>query len=149
MIAAGLLLQLANMLWTIRFGRPAGSNPFAAPTLEWRTTSPPPEYNFAVIPAVSSAYPGWDEQDVVLDRERLERGELVLDEGHETPGTTLADGFFDEVLEMPAGSAAPVVLALFLCLGAVTALTSHFVLMGCALGLVAVTLAAWHAKEPA
>src|SRR5207244_1013786 len=79
----------------------------------------------------------------------LERGELVLDEGHETPGTTLADGFFDEVLEMPAGSAAPVVLALFLCLAAVTALTSHFVLMGCALGLVAVTLAAWHAKEPA
>jgi cytochrome c oxidase subunit I+III len=147
-IAAGLLLQLANMLWTIRYGRPAGPNPWLAPTLEWRTTSPPPEYNFAVVPKVSSAYPGWDEEGVELDRARLVRGELVLDGGHETPGTTLADGFFDEVLEMPASSYAPPTLALFLCLAAVMALTSHFVLAGTALGLVALTLVFWHAHEP-
>src|SRR5207253_5418605 len=111
--------QLGNMLWTIRRGPPAGPNPWHAPTLEWRTSSPPPEYNFAVIPAVSSAYPAWDESDLESDRGRLERGELVLDRGHETPATTLQDGWLDEVLEMPSRSFSPVTLALFLCLAAV------------------------------
>jgi len=147
-IAAGLLLQLANLLWTIKHGRPVGANPWRAPTLEWRTTSPPPAYNFAVIPKVSSAYPAWDDDDVELDRHRLERGELVLDGGHETPATTLQDGWLDEVVEMPAGSAVPVVLALFSCLAAVLVLLSHYYAAAGSLVLVLLTLAVWHAKEP-
>jgi cytochrome c oxidase subunit I+III len=147
-IAAGLLLQLANLLWTIKHGRPVGANPWRAPTLEWRTTSPPPAYNFAVIPKVSSAYPAWDDDDVELDGHRLERGELVLDGGHETPATTLQDGWLDEVVEMPAGSAVPVVLALFACLAAVLVLLSHYYAAAGSLVLVLLTLAVWHAKEP-
>ena len=41
-------------------GKPAGDDPWDAWTLEWATTSPPPEYNFAKIPEVSSRRPLWD-----------------------------------------------------------------------------------------
>jgi cytochrome c oxidase subunit I+III len=148
-IAAGLLLMLCTLLAGLRSGRPAGPNPWGAPTLEWRTNSPPPEYNWAVIPRVSSAYPGWDEDDVAADLRRLERGELVLDRDHETPGTTMADGWLDEVIELPAGSWAPVSLAFCVALLFVMVLTSHYAIGGIFLALAAVCLAVWHAKEPA
>jgi cytochrome c oxidase subunit 1 len=48
-------------LWRSRSkGAVAGPNPWEAPTLEWSIPSPPPDYNFAVIPTVTSRYPMWD-----------------------------------------------------------------------------------------
>ena len=41
-------------------GEIAGNDPWGAPTLEWSIPSPPPEYNFAKIPSVTSRYPLWD-----------------------------------------------------------------------------------------
>ena len=38
----------------------AGNDPWGAATLEWSIPSPPPEYNFAKIPMVTSRYPLWD-----------------------------------------------------------------------------------------
>ncbi len=56
----GVLLFVANMAWALRRGRPAGDDPWDAWTLEWATSSPPPEYNFEVIPTVRSRRPLWD-----------------------------------------------------------------------------------------
>ena len=39
--------------WSMRRGGPAPPDPWGADTLEWATTSPPPDYNFAEIPIVS------------------------------------------------------------------------------------------------
>ena len=41
-------------------GAVAGPNPWDAPTLEWSIPSPPPPYNFAVIPHVASRHPLWE-----------------------------------------------------------------------------------------
>jgi cytochrome c oxidase subunit 1 len=38
---------------------PAGKNPWGAATLEWAIASPPPVYNFSVLPTVSSRIPLW------------------------------------------------------------------------------------------
>jgi cytochrome c oxidase subunit I len=57
---AGILIWLFNVLRSLRKGTPAGNDPWDAWTLEWSTTSPPPEYNFAEIPAVRSRRPLWD-----------------------------------------------------------------------------------------
>lgn len=47
-------------LWRAwRKGEPAGANPWDAPTLEWTVSSPPPHYNFAVIPTVDRRDPLW------------------------------------------------------------------------------------------
>jgi cytochrome c oxidase subunit 1 len=58
--AAGILVFLGNLLWSYFRGKAAGSDPWDAWTLEWLTPSPPPVYNFAVIPAVKSRRPLWD-----------------------------------------------------------------------------------------
>ncbi|HVA25206.1 MAG TPA: cytochrome c oxidase subunit I, partial [Chloroflexota bacterium] len=55
-----VLLFIANVLRSMRSGRPAGDNPWDAWTLEWATPSPPPPYNFAVIPTATSRRPLWD-----------------------------------------------------------------------------------------
>jgi cytochrome c oxidase subunit 1 len=58
--AAGILVFLANLLWSYFHGENVGSDPWDAWTLEWSTSSPPPVYNFAVIPEVRSRRPLWD-----------------------------------------------------------------------------------------
>src|SRR5437660_7762913 len=73
-LAAGLILVVANLIWSRFRGPFGGDNPFAAPTLEWATTSPPPHYNFALIPKITSPYPGWDREDRHEDAERQKRG---------------------------------------------------------------------------
>jgi len=58
--AAGLLVFLFNIIRSLRKGQPAGNDPWDAWTLEWATSSPPPEYNVAEIPVVRSRRPLWD-----------------------------------------------------------------------------------------
>jgi len=58
--AAGVLFFVINLVRSYRKGRPAGSDPWDAWTLEWLTPSPPPEYNFETLPEVLSRRPLWD-----------------------------------------------------------------------------------------
>jgi cytochrome c oxidase subunit I len=58
--AAGILVFAANLIWSYFRGRSAGNDPWDAWTLEWSTSSPPAEYNFAAIPTVRSRRPLWD-----------------------------------------------------------------------------------------
>jgi len=60
LFAAGVTLLIVNVLVSLRRGRPAGANPWDAPTLEWSVPSPPPPYNSAVIPTVGSRHPLWE-----------------------------------------------------------------------------------------
>jgi cytochrome c oxidase subunit I len=66
-VTAGVLFQgvatlifVGNLLYSIFKGKLAGNDPWDAWTLEWSTSSPPPEYNFAKIPTVLSRRPLWD-----------------------------------------------------------------------------------------
>ncbi len=58
--AAGLLCFVYNLVVSHYKGKLAGHDPWDAWTLEWSTTSPPPDYNFAVLPTVNSRRPLWD-----------------------------------------------------------------------------------------
>jgi len=58
--AFAVLLLVINIVRSLRSGEPAGNDPWDAWTLEWTTTSPPPEYNFATPPEVRSRRPLWD-----------------------------------------------------------------------------------------
>jgi cytochrome c oxidase subunit 1 len=51
-LAVGYVLPLCYLLWSLRYGKPAGPNPWRATGLEWQTPSPPPKENFAQTPVV-------------------------------------------------------------------------------------------------
>jgi cytochrome c oxidase subunit I len=86
LLALGFLLFFVDALRSIRRGAPAGDNPWRAPTLEWATSSPPPEYNFTHIPVVTSAEPLWQDPDVlpVCSGLRVDRRELLVTSVNET-----------------------------------------------------------------
>jgi cytochrome c oxidase subunit 1 len=56
----GTLILVFNLIRSARKGKVAGNDPWDAWTLEWATSSPPPEYNFATLPVVRSRRPLWD-----------------------------------------------------------------------------------------
>jgi cytochrome c oxidase subunit 1 len=58
--AVAVLCLAINLVRSRKKGEEAGNDPWDAWTLEWATTSPPPEYNFASAPVVRSRRPLWD-----------------------------------------------------------------------------------------
>jgi cytochrome c oxidase subunit 1 len=55
-----ILPFLWNVWITSRRGEREPENPWDAGTLEWATTSPPPEHNFESLPPIRSERPLWD-----------------------------------------------------------------------------------------
>jgi len=110
LFAIGVLLLIVNVLRSLKFGEIAGPNPWDAPTLEWSVPSPPPAYNFAVIPIIASRHPLWEDRlGETPHRSSLTDG-LVLDKGRETIGITPLDAEADVILKMPGDSIAPFTL---------------------------------------
>jgi cytochrome c oxidase subunit 1 len=72
-IAFSVLVFLVNAIVSKTRGPVAGDDPWDARTLEWATSSPPPEYNFAEVPEVHS-------RDELWHRKYTED-----DEGHPVP----------------------------------------------------------------
>ena len=52
-LGVGYLIPMIYLMWSLRYGRRAGANPWGAVGLEWTTTSPPPTENFAETPTVT------------------------------------------------------------------------------------------------
>jgi heme/copper-type cytochrome/quinol oxidase subunit 1 len=145
---AGILLLFANLVVSYFRGEPAGPDPWHGPTLEWTTSSPPPDYNYAVIPKVSSPYANWDADDRAEDRRKLAEGILVLEEGHEQPASTPVDARFAEIVEMPHESPWPPLLALSLGFVFSMLVIQKFGIAGIGGILCVLVLFGWHSKEP-
>jgi cytochrome c oxidase subunit 1 len=68
-LGVGVLVFVWNVIGSLRGGAPAGDDPWDGQTLEWATTSPPPERNFDALPPIRSERPFFDQKygDLVND----------------------------------------------------------------------------------
>jgi len=141
--AIGVLLFFVNVFVSLKRGKPAGNNPWDAASLEWSTSSPPPVYNFAVIPTVASRYPLWEGRlNQGEDRSSTQQG-FLLDKGRETMGTTSLDAEPDVILKMPPDSYSPLLLALALAAVFIGALLHSWWLLGACLVVTLLASIAW------
>ncbi len=80
LMVLGVLSLLINAYRSRRLGQVAGDNPWGASTLEWATSSPPPNCNFFAPPTTSSLDPIWDDppdQPVVVGLRSDKRDVLI------------------------------------------------------------------------
>jgi len=58
-LAVGYLIPMVYLIWSLRYGKVAGENPWQAKGLEWQTSSPPPTENFYQTPVVTEEAYGY------------------------------------------------------------------------------------------
>jgi cytochrome c oxidase subunit I len=134
-IGLAVFVFLVNAARSLRGPRTAPNDPWDARTLEWRTSSPPPPYDFETIPPVYGRDTFWREKY----GDRRGRKPVPLPPAPDPHGTHL-----------PAPSTWPIVMGLGIGLGAVGALTSLALLIVGALILVlgAFSFALEHHRNP-
>ncbi len=59
-LGLSVLVLLVNLWRTATRGEPAGDDPWGGYSLEWATSSPPPEHNFHSLPTIRSERPVFD-----------------------------------------------------------------------------------------
>ena len=59
-LAAAVIVFICNVVSSLRRGEPAGADPWGGYSLEWWTSSPPPEHNFTSLPPIRSERPAFD-----------------------------------------------------------------------------------------
>jgi cytochrome c oxidase subunit 1/cytochrome c oxidase subunit I+III len=138
----GVFLFFYNVVVSRKRGALAGDNPWDAPTLEWATSSPPPPYNFAVIPTVASRHPLWEDRLQGAQRSVVARGP-VLGEGREALGTTPLDAEPNIILKMPGDTLVPLVLALAMALLTVGLILLNWPVVGLGVALIAAAILTW------
>jgi len=146
--AVGIVVLLSNLVVSYRRGPIAGPDPWHGATLEWTIPSPPPDYNYAVIPKVSSAYANWDVADREEDKRKLASAVMVLDQGHEQPVSSPVDGWWTEIVQMPHDSPWPILLAGSMLLVFVCLLFHQWIVAGFMTLTVLFALLGWHGEEP-
>ncbi len=66
-LGIGYLFPMVYLLWSLRYGEVAGDNPWNAAGLEWKTSSPPPTFNFDVDPVVDFEAYNYDQLKDIPD----------------------------------------------------------------------------------
>jgi cytochrome c oxidase subunit 1 len=61
-LGVGYIIPMIYLIWSMRYGKRAGSNPWGSTGLEWQTPSPPPTENFDKTPVVTGEVYDYERQ---------------------------------------------------------------------------------------
>lgn len=141
-LAAGLLLGVANVVVSLRRGEVASDDPWGADSLEWSTTSPPPAHNFTYPPTVPGRHPRWmatPEQPVVTGL-RTDVREILL--------TAIVDAEPDHRHRLHGPTIWPLLAAISITIGLVGVLFTPWAIVAAALPVtIAFTGWFWPTRE--
>jgi cytochrome c oxidase subunit 1 len=109
-IALAVLMFLVNIILTATRPRTDEADPWDGRSLEWSIPSPPPEYNFAVVPVVTSLDDYWHRKYTEDDEGRL----VKLPAGGADGADQLPANFDPHSIHMPSPSYWPLIFAVSL-----------------------------------
>jgi cytochrome c oxidase subunit I+III len=142
-LAVGVLVTVLNWFWARRRGRPAGNDPWRGETLEWATTSPPPEYNFVTVPEVRSREPVWDQPELRDGYQPEEMGGRALTGGHITLATSALDAAPQAEAHMPHATPWPLLLVVAITITVYGLLLGSVLMAGIGAGAVTGAMVGW------
>ncbi len=144
LMAGAVIVFLVNVARTLRVGDYATDNPWDASTLEWATSSPPPNSNFPLSPTVAGRDPLWQnpsDQPIVVGLRTDVRDVLV---------THVLDAEPDHRVEFPSPSIWPFLTAIATTILFIGSIFTPWAVLGGAVPMF-VTLTGWfwpkHAGE--
>ncbi|MGB6059123.1 MAG: cytochrome c oxidase subunit I [Microthrixaceae bacterium] len=151
--ALGTVITLGNWIWSRFRGPAAGDDPWDADSLEWATSSPPPDYNFESIPMVSGRHPLWDSESIewapsgseAETRSLGRRGAII----RETPTTAGVDSRPDGSMRIPGETYLPLFVALGIAIGFLGLLINALIVaaVGALVMIVAILWWTWRTDE--
>jgi len=65
-LGIGYLIPMGYLLWSLKYGKKAGNNPWEAKGLEWETASPPTTTNFERTPVVTEEAYAYAEKEAAV-----------------------------------------------------------------------------------
>jgi cytochrome c oxidase subunit I+III len=146
-ISVGFVISLATIAIGAWRGRPAGSNPWGAGTLEWAATSPPAPYNFRRIPFVHSLDPLWDQERIdEPDEAHAELADMLVEVRHprrEIVLTSVLDAAPERVTTLPYHSLWPLWLAIAIAIALLGALVDAIPLLVVGGAATVVSMIGW------
>ena len=147
-LAGGILVFLWNVLWTYRRGEQAGPNPWGADTLEWATSSPPPQYGFRTLPIVHSRHPLWDQEGLDKGDERVVKLVRALAQWPRDYRsqliTTTIDARPQEIFQIAGPSIWPLMLSIGITVISIAFIFDFLIIAGLGVLLSVASLIAWH-----
>jgi cytochrome c oxidase subunit 1 len=63
-LGVGYLIPMIYLIWSMRYGKSAGANPWGSVGLEWQTPSPPPTHNFDQTPIITGEVYDYSKQEI-------------------------------------------------------------------------------------
>lgn len=143
LLLLGGLVFIGNVIRSWRYGPAAGDNPWEADTLEWSTSSPPPNYNFLYLPTVQGRYALWARTDdeLIVTGLRNDRREVLV--------TKTLDAEPDHRYVQPGPTIWPLLLALAVSVGFVgSVFNAWWIIPGAALSTLAFVGWFWPRRDP-
>ncbi|GGH47977.1 cytochrome c oxidase subunit I [Microbacterium album] len=145
-LATGIAVLVTTFVLGWRRAEPAPRDPWGGDSLEWLTSSPPPDWNWRRPPVVSTRHPAWDREvapDEKLAAEVRDAFDARPADFRATPMTTVLTAEPDGAILLPNATIWPLVSPVGLAVIAVSLLTEWYPLAFVGLAIVAVGLVGW------